>query len=286
MPLLDTGEYLFRLVSVPTPVRATLRQLYGDALRDEDDRPADFRVSLKKDSSLRYVLRPQINFYADCYSPFHPLPASQAHPMLEWGMNWCVAAYDFNRLIIHAAVIVKEGKACIFPASPGSGKSTLSAYLAIQGWDLYSDELAIIDLASGLVQPVFRPVCLKNDAIDIVRDWSPKCNVTAPTAETRKGTVAHLAVHNWQAFKALPAAEIVGVVYPRYDAATSPLCIESLTAVDAFQSLCQHAFNYNVLGLDGFKLLSRILDQAPAFSATYSQVADLERFLREEIFRE
>jgi predicted ATPase len=46
--------------------------------------------------------------------------------------------------MLHAAVVEKNGKALILPALPGSGKSTLSAALAMNGWRFLSDEFTMI----------------------------------------------------------------------------------------------------------------------------------------------
>jgi serine kinase of HPr protein (carbohydrate metabolism regulator) len=52
------------------------------------------------------------------------------------------------------------GKGVLLSAVSGSGKSTLSAELALNGWRLLSDELALIDSEVKLV-PLTRPVSLK-----------------------------------------------------------------------------------------------------------------------------
>ena len=52
-------------------------------------------------------------------------------------------------LIIHAAVVEKNGLAAILPAPPGSGKGTLTAGSVLSGWRLLSDELTLIDRLSG-----------------------------------------------------------------------------------------------------------------------------------------
>jgi len=78
---------------------------------------------------LRRVIKPHVMFEVNQYKPFMPLPAEHAFALLEWGMNWCIAAHEFTRLILHSAVLVKNNKAIVFPAMPGSGKSTLTAFL-------------------------------------------------------------------------------------------------------------------------------------------------------------
>ena len=97
---------------------------------------------------------------------FNPLPAEQAFPLLEWGLNWCVATQCHQYLILHAAVLERGGRALIMPAPPGSGKSTLCAALVARGWRLFSDELALIEIGGGQIVPLPRPISLKNESID------------------------------------------------------------------------------------------------------------------------
>src|SRR3546814_17273791 len=73
----------------------------------------------------------------------------QALPMLEWGLNWCIGAHGHQFLIIHAAVIERNGLAAILPGAPGSGKSTLTACLVHNGWRLLSDAMALVSLQGG-----------------------------------------------------------------------------------------------------------------------------------------
>ena len=97
-------------------------------------------------------------------------------------MNWCISAHAHQFLILHAAVLERGGVALIMPAPPGSGKSTLCAALALSGWRLLSDELALIDPGSGRVWPLCRPVSLKNRSIEVIRHFAPEA-VFGPVAE-------------------------------------------------------------------------------------------------------
>ena len=283
MLLVNSGRYRFRLNSVPGSVRESLHLMYGDQADQDTAGPADFRISLRTDSWLRRIVRPQITFYSDQHAPFKPVPRSQAMPILEWGMNWCVAAHDYTRLIIHAAVIAKEGRALIFPAVPGSGKSTLAAHLALSGWNLYSDEMAIIDGDDLTVAPLFRPVCLKNDSIGLVRNWFPDAVMTRTARDTRKGDIAHLKAMDWQRFTSLGQAKIQGVIFPKFQQGARFLARE-MDSLATFRQLCTHAFNYNILGETGFQVIARLVENSRHYSLLYSDVGDVGRFISEEFF--
>ncbi len=277
---IHTGLYHFRVSSQIEAVQRAANLIYGDA--PASDSPLDFDVRLVFDSFIRRFIKPQVSFYSDQHSPFKPLPVSQAPAVLEWGMNWCIAAHEYSRLLIHSAVLVKNGKAIVFPALPGSGKSTLTAYLGLSGWHTYSDEMAIIDVKSCEVMPVFRPVCLKNNSIDLVKQWHPNAVVTPVCRDTQKGDVAHVKVLNWTEYQQLESVPIVAIVFPKYTA-NQPLKIYQLSMLDGFTAFSRNAFNYNVLGVDGFDAVSRIVRNCQHFEIYYDNVAEVDDFLTQDI---
>ena len=63
-------------------------------------------------------------------------------------------------LFMHAAGVSKNGKAYVFPAEGGTGKTTLSLALMRQGYQLMGDDLLMVDAASGTVFPYARPLHL------------------------------------------------------------------------------------------------------------------------------
>ena len=134
---------------------------------------ADFHVRIARPKNIRRWLQPQVVFQLDDEAPFAPLPFAQAFPMLEWGLNWCVANLCHQYLTIHAAVVEKSGRALILPAPPGSGKSTLCAGLVNRGWRLLSDELTLIERETGLIVPLPRPISLKNNSIRVIKSFAP-----------------------------------------------------------------------------------------------------------------
>jgi HprK-related kinase A len=280
--IVNTGLYSFELGTFPNHLESVISTVYQDA--EQSDVPIDFSISLRSDSIVRRVIKPQITFYCDVHAPFKPLPSSQAYALLEWGMNWCVAAHDFSRLIVHAAVLVKNDQAIIFPAAPGSGKSTLTAYLSLNGWTLYSDEMAIIDLDKQTVSPLYRPVCLKNDSISIIQSLHPDAIMTPVCKDTQKGDVSHLKGIDWQSYQQLKPVDIVGIVFPKYKKEVD-LTIYTCNQLQAFESLSKHAFNYTVLGQRAFETVSQLTKDATLFEVEYNSLPELAAFLSEDVIR-
>lgn len=277
---INTGLYCFNFSSNQKKIFSIVDLLYGDA--EDTKSPVDFKVKLHYSSFIRRFIKPQVSFFCDQHTPFKPLPASQSYALLEWGMNWCIATHDHSRLLIHAAVLVKNGQAIIFPAMPGSGKSTLTAYHSLSGWSLYSDEMAIIDLESGYVNPIFRPVCLKNNSIDLVKAWFPKSIFTPTWKDTQKGDVAHLKAIEWKDYISLSPVRVKAIVFPKF-VEGKELTIYSLNQLQGFETLSKNAFNYGVLGSSGFSAVDRLIKQADLFEIEYGSLKDVSEFLTEDV---
>ena len=189
--------------------------------------------------------------------------------MLEWGLNWCVSNHANSYLMIHAAVVEKNGHAAILPAPPGSGKSTLCAALVHRGWRLFSDELALVRLGDGKLIPLARPVSLKNDAIDIIKRYQPGAVFSRKIADTIKGTVAHMKVPTDSIERGVEHARASWVIFPKYQPGAQGR-MEALPQARAFMRVADNAFNYSLLGASGFAALARVIDGAQCFDFNYS----------------
>ncbi len=234
---------------------------------------ADFHVSLTPAQNLRRWFRPQVFFHVDGDPPFKPLPADQAFPMLEWGLNWCLSNHCHQYLIIHAAVVERNGFALLLPAPPGSGKSTLCAGLIHHGWRLLSDELTLIDPETASLLPIPRPVSLKNASIEVIRRFASAAVLGPVVHETTKGRVAHMQPPQDSVWRSGESAVPGWVVLPRYES-DAPARLEPLSRSNAFMQLAENAFNYNLHGRRGFEALGRVIDTCDCYQFTYSRLED------------
>ncbi|MGZ8287982.1 MAG: HprK-related kinase A [Telluria sp.] len=277
---IQTGAFVTRLQSPIGRIGDAIALLYADYPLRDDTPFADFHVRLAPPSGPRRWFRPQVKFEYDGVAAFRPLPLEQAFPMFEWGLNWCVSSRAHSYLIIHAAVVEKDGCAAILPAPPGSGKSTLCAALVHNGWRLLSDELALVGLDDGLLLPLPRPISLKNASIGVIRDYVPGTVFSPLVTDTVKGTVAHLKAPAASVTRALEPARPAWVVFPKYEAGAAPL-LEPLARAPAFMQLADNAFNYTLLGRRGFDALAGVIGASDSYRFTYSHLDDaLETFAR------
>jgi HprK-related kinase A len=270
---LKTGSFTTRIQTAIPGVAESIALIYADYPAQESADFADFHIRMAQPANMRRWFKPQVNFLYDGMAPFKPLPLDQAFPMFEWGLNWCVASKANRYLIIHAAVIEKNGCAAILPAPPGSGKSTLCAALVCRGWRLLSDELALIRAEDGMLVPLPRPISLKNASIDIIRSYEPSTIFSKPVADTTKGTVAHLKAPNESVQRAEELARPAWVVFPKYEAG-SEAKLKPMSRARSFMSVAENAFNYSLLGKKGFDTLARIIDASMSYQFTYSRLDD------------
>ena len=269
---LRTGPFSLKVQSRIPAVAEGLAELYGQfEVRSAHETFADFHVSVNPPASLRRWLRPQAAFSFDGMQPFKPLPRDQAFPMLEWGLNWCVSTQAHHYLIIHAAVVEKNGLAAILPAPPGSGKSTLTAGLVLSGWRLLSDELTLIDRKTGLIQPLPRPVSLKNQSIEVIRQFAPDTYINRASHDTVKGTVAHMRPPRDSVLRQHEMARPGWVIFPKW-VAGAPATLTPRSQAQTFMFLAQNAFNYSHLGKDGFRVGTALIDQTACYDFHYSQL--------------
>ena len=90
------------------------------------------------------------------------------HKLFDLGM-----AGQNHRLLFHAAVVAKHGRALLLPAASGSGKSTLAAALAASGWAYLSDELAVVDSKNLCVESFAMPIGLKDKSMAALAGFIP-----------------------------------------------------------------------------------------------------------------
>jgi HprK-related kinase A len=234
---------------------------------------ADFHVQVRLPRNLRRWMRRQAEFLIDEESPFEPLPRDQAPALLEWGLNWSIAASCHQWLAIHAASLERDGAVVILPAPPGSGKSTLCAALALRGWRLLSDELTLLDPQTLEAHALARPINLKNASIDLIKAFEPSAHWGPLSFDTIKGRVAHLCPPRESVQRMMEVASPRWIVFPKYVQDAEPL-LTRRSKVQTFTHFAENAFNYSILGELGFAAVGKLIDQCDCYDFVYSQLDD------------
>jgi hypothetical protein len=196
---------------------------------------------------------------------------SQSYAFFEWGLNWVVASYIHQYLIIHAAVLEKQGHVLILCGEPGAGKSTLCAALATRGWRLFSDEMAIIDLQTNQIIPFVRPISLKNKAIDLIKQFSPEIVMGDSFFDTAKGTVAHMKPPKSSVLASKTTATGKWIVFPKY-LEGSETSLQTVSKGETVIKLAKNAFNYNIQGSRGFESVCQLVKNSDCYAFEYSDL--------------
>ncbi len=277
---LKTGPFSYRIRSSAKRVAEGLHLLYGENKYFQQLDFVDFDIRLDSPNKLRRHFRPKLDFYFDHQTPFKPLPLTQAYAFLEWGMNWCVSVHMNQYLKLHAAVLEKNGRALVMPAAPGSGKSTLCAALMLRGWRLLSDEHALVSLQDASLIPVCRPVSLKNESIDVIRNFEPTAVFGPMCEDTHKGTVVHMQPDSRSVERDGESAKPGWLVFPKYVPESETRLTERIKET-AFLKAGDQSFNYSLLGVKGFEVMSKLVEASACYNFSYSNLDEaVETFER------
>lgn len=270
---LRTGPFRFRIESGEPGVARGIASLYGGFPFDAGGGFHDFHVRVDRVAGPRRWLRPQVNFWVDGEAPFKPLPFEHAFALLEWGMNWCIASQAHHYLLLHAAVVERNGRCVILPGDPGAGKSTLTAALMLAGWRLLSDEMTIIDRDDGCLVPLARPVSLKNRSIEVVRALQPDAVFGEVARDTHKGTVSHLRPSAVSVACMAEKGRAAHIVFPHWKEGARTT-LKRRPKADAFMHGANHAFNYSLLGRLGFQMNAALIEACDCWDFGYSQLPE------------
>lgn len=268
---LRTGPFVCCLQTTISDLGQLIQFLYADFPMEAPAEFADFHVRLAQPAGLRRWVRPQGLFFFDGRKLFEPFPVRLALPMLEWGLNWCVSRHAHQYLIIHSAVIERGGRAAILPAPAKSGKSTLCAALVHRGWRLLSDEFALLRPRDGCLVPLPRPISLKNASIALIRELAPDAAMGPPSADTRKGTIAHLRPPADSVARAGETARPAWLIFPSYQAG-APAELARVVKARAFLRVIQNSFNYSMLHATGFETVAAMIDACDCYDFTYGDL--------------
>ena len=180
--------------------------------------------------------------------------------------------------MIHSAVVEKDGKVAIMPGAPGAGKSTLCAALVNNGWRLFSDELALVSIDDLSIVPVPRPISLKNESIEIIKNFVPDSVFGKVALDTHKGTVSHLKAPVDSVRRAAETGMPRWMILPRFMPSVKT-DFEGISRSRMFMEVAQQSFNYHILGVTGFEVLSELMQRCECHLFNYSSLPEaIEKF--------
>ena len=268
---LITGACTFRVRSSIAQLERELSSMYGAYHVADSPVIVDAVVKLEVRRSLRHPLQSRVKVWINDERELDGLRADGAYAVFESALNWGVALSEVAPLLVHAAVLERDGTAVVLPAPSGSGKSTLCAALACSGWRLFSDEMAIFGSEGSELLPNPRPVSLKNESIDVIRARFPDVRLGPVIEGTPKGNVAYMRAPRDSALRCQEAAAASLVVKPVYSAGAA-LAIRRLSRVEAFRLLTENAVNYASMLQRGFDVMTSLAERCGCYEVVYSDL--------------
>lgn len=270
-------------LSIQTRLPSLVHQLYlmyaNYSLVDEHE-IVEFHVQIIPRRSIRRPFARLVQFKVDGRAPFPPVPLEQALATLEWGINLVIAVRINHLLLFHSAAVERNGRVLLLPAWPGSGKTTLSAMLMHHGYRLFSDEFGLMEPQLGEFYPLPRLMPLKNQSINVIRNYLPEAVLGPEIPGTLKGTVAHICPTQESIERLNETAQARWIVFPKW-AAGAAVQLEPLPQSEAFLLLATNAFNYEVLGETAFNAVASLVRGCECRKLVYSDFNDVLVVLNE-----
>lgn len=264
------GPVGFRIGSDWRAPIAQLESLYAAYPKPHDGVP-DFTVRLFAARPWRRFARAAVMIGGDYVLPeAAPLPLAQGLLAAEMGMNLQMALGQRRYLLLHAAVVERDGQALILTGVSGAGKSTLAALLSLRGWRLMGDEFALLDPETGLIHAFPRLISLKNASIaTVAAEVAP--DRFGPLLEgTPKGSIRHV-VPDAAAVAAMdtPARPAL-ILFPSFGFEAAA---RDVSPSEVFVRLTQASTNYVAIGERGFDALAALVKSVPARAIDYPDTA-------------
>ena len=247
--------------------------LYGAYPQRDPHSLPDVTIALRPAKRRPRVLRQALRAFANGEAPFVAVPERWALPAMEATLNWFMWSYVARVLLLHAAVVERDGRAIIMSGPSGAGKSTLCAALIARGFRFLTDEIAMVRLADGRLQPHPRPISLKNEAIDIAAEMLPDAHLSERFPREPKGTVAFVRAPAPAIAAARESVPPALVIFPTYGAGAR-FELKRVEKAPAFMRLIKSSANYLTLLEVGFETLANLVEACDHYALAYGSLDD------------
>ncbi len=257
-------------VSVESDVPGIVSQ-YAELYHEFEIRtsPQCVRIAVRCERS-RYHLTKRFSVYGDGERRFSLRRIEEIVPHVEWAVNWQIVKTLRPYLQFHAGVMKKNGLGFMFPASPGSGKTTLCAGLIAHGWSYLSDEFALIG-EDGRLHPYPKALCVKEGAFDVVSHLRLPSLSPYRYKKGSKGRVAYLSPSKIGRSCIGDACQLGYVIFPTYVKGADP-SLEQMSRGEAAFLLTKYAFNLERFGSHGMQLLTGAIRNAQCYRLTSGEI--------------
>ncbi len=240
----------------------------------------DVAINIRPPSWFRQYIRRQVIPDPGFQVPAVPLPSHMSPLAFEMGVNLVVALKCCRLITFHAGVVASDKGAILVSAGSGGGKSTLVSALMQEGYHLFSDEFALLGMENALLASYPRPVSLKNESIDIVKELAGKEWVSPVLSGTPKGKIAYRRARPDDIENANGKAETKLILFPSFNTSGEHYA-SRVSSSEAMMRLIPSSTNYHLLGEAAYLSLSKMVAEAEAYEISYGSTEESLTIVRD-----
>lgn len=266
---MSLGPFSARIKGAEPALLEFLYDVYRDVpVRLQLSDVTDISLNIRPPSLARRYFRRQVIPDPGFQVPAVPLPADMAALAFEMGLNLVVALKCCRLVTFHAGVVANSNGAILISAGSGGGKSTLVSALMQEGYQLFSDEFGLLDMKEAYLSAYPRPVSLKNESIDIVREFTGEEWISSVLSGTPKGQIAYRRPRPDDIEKAEAQAVPKLIVFPKFNVDGEHFA-RKITSSEAMMRLIPSSTNYHLLGEPAYHALSKMVLGAKSYEIAY-----------------
>jgi hypothetical protein len=182
---------------------------------------------------------------------------------------FAVCAAHRDDFLLHAAVLECDGKQLVLPGNTCSGKSTLAARLAVEGWCCCSDELACLDPAGGRLSGLPLPQVLKSGSLDPLHPFYPNLE-NLPTHRRVDGQLARY-LQSQVSTVAVSGPPLL--IFPRYEPGSNAE-LTPLTPAAILERLAEVGSSERPLRSEDVQALIRLAEKAEGYALVFGDLEE------------
>jgi hypothetical protein len=184
---------------------------------------------------------------------------------LFWDVNRNVVEGTRDLLLLHASAVERAGRAAVFPAPMGSGKTTLVTGLLQRGARYVTDEAVALDPSDLKIRPYAKPLSIESGSWDVLSDLRPRVDASLEPFLEAGWYVPPDAIHDDAV--ASPCAPRL-VISPRYERGARTELVQILRS-EALVTLAENCFNITNFGpRRSMEILARVVRSSRCYRLT------------------
>lgn len=191
--------------------------------------------------------------------------ATFGQSLVQW-INRHAADPDYA-VMSHAGGIERGGVACVLPADPESGKTTLTTGLVRAGFSYLTDEAVSFDHETGEIEPFPKPLSIDHGSQRLFPELRPPAFAVDDEMQ-------------WQVPARSIRPDAIGgrcraryVIFPKYTP-DAPTRLEPVTRAEALVELAKNTFRFREQPRRGLDVLSEVIRNVECFRLAVGSLDD------------